>query len=133
MTDLEQARDRVKSGNTTIRDRFRAARRLDQVMDARDVSGCLYRINKRGGFTDAALEQRVDFGFAVFGVVPEMGHVRGRGDLSLRYQMTARIATSSFIRRSWSSMRAADRFSLAKIGSARRFIRGNRDAKESET
>jgi hypothetical protein len=46
---------------------------MDQVMDARDVSGCLYRINKRGGFGKATLEEKVDFGFAAFGVVPEMG------------------------------------------------------------
>lgn len=46
---------------------------MDQVMDARDVSGCLYRINKRGGFGKATLEEKVDFGFAAFGVVPELG------------------------------------------------------------
>jgi hypothetical protein len=46
---------------------------LDQVMDARDVSGCLYRINKHGGFAKATLEQKVDLGFAAFGIVPSIG------------------------------------------------------------
>ncbi len=46
---------------------------MDQVMDARDVSGTLYRINKHGGFGKATLEQKIDFGFAAFGVVPEVG------------------------------------------------------------
>jgi len=46
---------------------------LDQVMDARDVSGCIYRINKRGGFAKATLEEKVDLGFAAFGVVPTVG------------------------------------------------------------
>jgi len=48
---------------------------IDQVMDARDVSGCLYRINKRGGFAKATLDDKVDLGFAAFGVVPS---VRGQ-------------------------------------------------------
>ena len=46
---------------------------VDQVMDVRDVSGNLYRINKQGGFAKATLEQKIDFGFAAFGVVPEIG------------------------------------------------------------
>lgn len=46
---------------------------IDQVMDARDVSGCLYRINKRGGFAKATLDDKVDLGFAAFGVVPSVG------------------------------------------------------------
>jgi hypothetical protein len=46
---------------------------MDQVMDVRDVSGTLYRINKHGGFAMATMEQKIDFGFAAFGVVPEVG------------------------------------------------------------
>lgn len=46
---------------------------VDQVMDVRDVSGTLYRINKHGGFTKASLDDKVNFGFAAFGVVPEIG------------------------------------------------------------
>ena len=46
---------------------------MDQVMDARDISGCLYRINKRGGFAKATLDDKVDLGFAAFGVVPAVG------------------------------------------------------------
>lgn len=46
---------------------------LDQVMDARDISGCIYRINKRGGFGKATLEEKVDLGFAALGVVPTVG------------------------------------------------------------
>lgn len=46
---------------------------MDQVMDVRDVSGSLYRINKHGGFAKATMEQKIDFGFAAFGVVPEVG------------------------------------------------------------
>ena len=46
---------------------------VDQVMDVRDVSGSLYRINKHGGFAKATLDQKIDFGFAAFGVVPEVG------------------------------------------------------------
>lgn len=46
---------------------------VDQVMDVRDVSGTLYRINKHGGFAKATLEHKIDLGFAAFGVVPEVG------------------------------------------------------------
>ncbi len=46
---------------------------LDQVMDVRDVSANLYRVNKQGGFANATLEQKIDFGFAAFGVIPEVG------------------------------------------------------------
>lgn len=46
---------------------------VDQVMDARDVSGNLYRINKQGGFQKATLDQKINLGFAAFGVVPEVG------------------------------------------------------------
>lgn len=46
---------------------------MDQVMDARDMSGCLYRVNKRGGFPKATLDDKVDLGFAAFGVVPAVG------------------------------------------------------------
>lgn len=46
---------------------------IDQVMDLRDVSGCLYRINKHGGLAKATLEQKIDLGFAAFGVVPSVG------------------------------------------------------------
>jgi hypothetical protein len=48
---------------------------VDQVMDVRDVSGNLYRINKQGGIAKATLEQKIDFGFAAFGVIPELGSV----------------------------------------------------------
>jgi hypothetical protein len=46
---------------------------VDQVMDARDVSGSLYRINKQGGFAKATIDQKIYLGFAAFGVVPEVG------------------------------------------------------------
>jgi hypothetical protein len=46
---------------------------VDQVMDARDVSGSLFRIHKHGGFAKATLDQKVNLGFAAFGVVPEIG------------------------------------------------------------
>ena len=46
---------------------------VDQVMDVRDVSGSLYRINKQGGFSKATLDQKVGLGFAAFGVIPEVG------------------------------------------------------------
>jgi len=46
---------------------------MDQVMDVRDISGTLYRINKRGGLAKATLDQKVDLGFAAFGVIPEVG------------------------------------------------------------
>lgn len=46
---------------------------VDQVMDVRDVSGSLYRINKQGGFAKATIEQKIYLGFAAFGVVPEVG------------------------------------------------------------
>jgi len=46
---------------------------VDQVMDVRDVSGSLYRINKQGGFAKATLDQKIYLGFAAFGVVPEVG------------------------------------------------------------
>jgi hypothetical protein len=40
---------------------------LDQVMDARDISGALFNINKRGGFANASPDQLVNLGFAAFG------------------------------------------------------------------
>ncbi|MBP1206081.1 hypothetical protein JOD97_004143 [Duganella sp. 1411] len=46
---------------------------IDQVMDLRDVSGSLYRINKHGGFAKATIDQKIYLGFAAFGVVPEVG------------------------------------------------------------
>ncbi len=46
---------------------------LDQVMDARDISGALFNINKRGGFKNASTDQLVNLGFAAFGAVPEVG------------------------------------------------------------
>jgi len=48
---------------------------LDQVLDARDVSGSLYKINQAGGFKNASTEQVVNFGFAAFGAIPEVGSV----------------------------------------------------------
>ncbi|RLK31652.1 hypothetical protein [Cupriavidus plantarum] len=46
---------------------------LDQVMDARDITGTLYRINARGGFRNADTDQLVNLGFAAFGAIPEVG------------------------------------------------------------
>ncbi len=46
---------------------------VDQVMDVRDVSGALYRINTQGGFDKATTDQLVNLGFAAFGCVPEVG------------------------------------------------------------
>lgn len=46
---------------------------LDQVLDARDISGALFNINKRGGFGHASSDQLVNLGFAAFGAVPEVG------------------------------------------------------------
>ena len=46
---------------------------LDQVLDVRDVSGSLYRINQQGGFKNATTDQVVNLGFAAFGVIPEVG------------------------------------------------------------
>lgn len=46
---------------------------VDQVMDVRDISGCLYNINKSGGMSKATLDQKITLGFAAFGVIPEVG------------------------------------------------------------
>jgi hypothetical protein len=46
---------------------------VDQVMDVRDVSGALYRINAQGGFDNATSDQLVNLGFAAFGCIPEVG------------------------------------------------------------
>ena len=46
---------------------------LDQVMDARDITGTLYQINAGGGFKNANSEQLVNLGFAAFGAIPEVG------------------------------------------------------------
>jgi hypothetical protein len=46
---------------------------LDQVLDARDISGTLFRINKQGGFQNATTDQIVNLGFAAFGAIPEVG------------------------------------------------------------
>ncbi|MET3444764.1 hypothetical protein [Ralstonia sp. 1138] len=46
---------------------------LDQVMDARDITGTLFQINKRGGFQYADSTQLVNLGFAAFGAIPEIG------------------------------------------------------------
>lgn len=46
---------------------------VDQVMDVRDVSGALYRINTQGGFGKATTDQLVNLGFAAFGCIPEVG------------------------------------------------------------
>jgi len=46
---------------------------LDQVMDARDISGALFRINTQGGFKNASADQLVNMGFAAFGAIPEVG------------------------------------------------------------
>jgi hypothetical protein len=46
---------------------------LDQVLDARDISGSIYNINKKGGFGKASTDDIVNFGFAAFGAVPTVG------------------------------------------------------------
>lgn len=46
---------------------------VDQVMDVRDVSGSLFQIHKHGGFARATLDQKINLGFAAFGVIPEVG------------------------------------------------------------
>ncbi|MDQ7758985.1 hypothetical protein RAB70_17675 [Xanthomonas sontii] len=46
---------------------------LDQVMDARDITGTLFRINQRGGFNKAGTDELVNLGFAAFGAIPEVG------------------------------------------------------------
>lgn len=48
---------------------------LDQVMDARDIAACLYRINHQGGFKNATPDQIVNLGFAAIGAIPEVGSV----------------------------------------------------------
>ena len=46
---------------------------LDQVMDARDITGSVFNIGKRGGFQNATADQLVNLGFAAFGAIPEVG------------------------------------------------------------
>ncbi|MGJ7530016.1 hypothetical protein [Variovorax sp. GB1P17] len=46
---------------------------LDQVMDARDITGTLFKINQHGGFDKANADQLVNLGFAAFGAIPEIG------------------------------------------------------------
>ena len=46
---------------------------LDQVLDARDLSGSLFHISRAGGFKNASTNQVVNFGFAAFGLIPEVG------------------------------------------------------------
>ena len=46
---------------------------LGQVMSARDLTGAIFLINKRGGFQHADSGQLVNLGFAAFGVIPEIG------------------------------------------------------------
>jgi hypothetical protein len=46
---------------------------LGQVMDARDITGTLFNINKQGGFDKARPDQLVNLGFAAFGAVPYVG------------------------------------------------------------
>ena len=48
---------------------------LDQVLDARDITGTLYKVNQAGGFKNASTDQVVNFGFAAFGAIPEVGSV----------------------------------------------------------
>jgi hypothetical protein len=48
---------------------------LDQVLDVRDVSGSLYKVSQAGGFKNASTNQVVNFGFAAFGAIPEVGSV----------------------------------------------------------
>jgi hypothetical protein len=46
---------------------------LDQVLDARDITGAMFNINKKGGFKNASADQLVNLGFAAFGAIPEVG------------------------------------------------------------
>jgi hypothetical protein len=44
---------------------------VDQVMDARDVSGALYRINAQGGFDTATSDQLVNLGLLPSAAFPK--------------------------------------------------------------
>jgi hypothetical protein len=46
---------------------------LDQILAVRDVAGTLFVIQRHGGLGKASLEQKVDLGFAAFGLIPELG------------------------------------------------------------
>ncbi|HSI51706.1 MAG TPA: hypothetical protein VLA61_25840 [Ideonella sp.] len=46
---------------------------LDQVMDARDITGSVFNISTKGGFQNATADQLVNLGFAGFGAIPEVG------------------------------------------------------------
>ncbi|MCW7538030.1 hypothetical protein OOT46_09240 [Aquabacterium sp. A7-Y] len=46
---------------------------LDQVMDARDVAACLFKINRKGGFKYATKDDCIMLGFAALGSVPIVG------------------------------------------------------------
>ena len=48
---------------------------VQQVMNARDVSGVLFRINRKGGFAKATREDYMGLGFAALAVLPEAGSV----------------------------------------------------------
>ncbi len=48
---------------------------VQQVMNARDVSGVLFRINRKGGFAKATREDYMSLGFAALAVIPEAGSV----------------------------------------------------------
>ena len=48
---------------------------VQQVMNARDVSGVLFRINRKGGFSNATRDDYMGLGFAALAVIPEAGSV----------------------------------------------------------
>lgn len=48
---------------------------VQQVMNARDVSGVLFRINRKGGFAHATRDDYIGLGFAALAVIPEAGSV----------------------------------------------------------
>lgn len=48
---------------------------VQQVMNARDVSGILFRINRKGGFAKATRDDYMGLGFAALAVIPEAGSV----------------------------------------------------------
>ncbi len=48
---------------------------VQQVMNARDVSGILFRINRKGGFAKATRDDYMGLGFAALAVLPEAGSV----------------------------------------------------------
>jgi len=48
---------------------------VQQVMNARDISGVLFHINRKGGFAAAEKSDYMNLGFAAIAVIPEVGSV----------------------------------------------------------